>query len=135
MSDTVEGKQVLFGITDAVKTTATSQVGGIVQSATVTKSANETEIQDEDGDHVAIIYHGAKNEISLELITTETPLVLPEIGAEIDFGSVDSIDGVSVGTGNGRAFITSSSSSQSGAETTSVSLTIAHYPAMLADGT
>jgi len=134
MSDTVEGKQVLFGISSDVKTVANSKVGGIVQSATVTKSSNETEIQDEDGDHVAVIYHGAKNEISFELITTDTPLVLPAIGAEIDFGSVTSIDGVSVGTGNGRAFITSSSSSQSGAETTSVSLTIAHYPVMVADG-
>ena len=133
MSDTVEGKSVLFGITNAVKTTANSEVGGIVQSATVTKSANETEIQDEDGDHVAVIYHGAKNEISLELITTETPLALPAIGDNIDFGSVADIDGVDVSSG--RAFITSSSSSQSGAETTSVSLTIAHYPAMLADGT
>ena len=132
MSATVEGKQVLFGITDAVKTTATSQVGGIVQSATVTKSSNETEIQDEDGDHVAVIYHGAKNEISLELITTETPLSLPGIGDEISFGSVTSIDGVDVSAG--RAFISSSSSSQSGAETTSVSLTIAHYPVMVADG-
>jgi hypothetical protein len=133
MSATVEGKQVLFGITDSVKTTATSQVGGIVQSATVTKSANETEIQDEDGDHVAVIYHGAKNEISLELITTDASLSLPAIGSNIDFGAVTDIDGVDVSSG--RAFITSSSSSQSGAETTSVSLTIAHYPAMLADGT
>ena len=133
MSDTVEGKQVLFGITDSVKTVAGTQVGGIVQSATVTKSANETEIQDEDGDHVAVIYHGAKNEISLELITTEDPLDLPAIGGNISFGSVTTIDGVDVSSG--RAFITSSSSSQSGAETTSVSLTIAHYPAMLADGT
>ena len=48
-------------------------------------------------------------------------------------GAVTDIDGVDVSSG--RAFITSSSSSQSGAETTSVSLTIAHYPAMLADGT
>lgn len=133
MSDTVEGKQVLFGITDSVKTVAGTQVAGIVQSATVTKSANETEIQDEDGDHVAVIYHGAKNEISLELITTEDPLDLPAIGSNISFGSVTTIDGVNVSAG--RAFITSSSSSQSGAETTSVSLTIAHYPAMLADGT
>jgi hypothetical protein len=133
MSDTVEGKQVLFGITDSVKTVAGTQVGGIVQSATVTKSANETEIQDEDGDHVAVIYHGAKNEISLELITTEDPLDLPAIGSNIAFGAVTNIDGVDVSSG--RAFITSSSSSQSGAETTSVSLTIAHYPAMLADGT
>ncbi len=132
MSDTVEGKQVLFGITDSVKTVAGTQVGGIVQSATVTKSANETEIQDEDGDHVAVIYHGAKNEISLELITTEDPLDLPAIGSNISFGSVTTIDGVDVSSG--RAFITSSSSSQSGAETTSVSLTIAHYPVMLADG-
>jgi len=132
MSDTVEGKQVLFGITDSVKTVAGTQVGGIVQSATVTKSANETEIQDEDGDHVAVIYHGAKNEISLELITTEDPLDLPAIGSNISFGSVTTIDGVDVSAG--RAFITSSSSSQSGAETTSVSLTIAHYPVMLADG-
>ena len=132
MSDTVEGKQVLFGITDSVKTVAGTQVGGIVQSATVTKSANETEIQDEDGDHVAVIYHGAKNEISLELITTEDPLDLPAIGSNIAFGAVTNIDGVDVSSG--RAFITSSSSSQSGAETTSVSLTIAHYPAMLADG-
>jgi len=133
MSDTVEGKQVLFGITDSVKTVAGTQVGGIVQSATVTKSANETEIQDEDGDHVAVIYHGAKNEISLEIITTETALDLPAIGSNIAFGAVTDIDGVDVSSG--RAFITSSSSSQSGAETTSVSLTIAHYPAMLADGT
>ena len=133
MSATVEGKSVLFGITDAVKTTATSQVAGIVQSATVTKSSNETEIQDEDGDHVAVIYHGAKNEISLELITTATSLSLPAIGSNIAFGAVTDIDGVDVSSG--RAFITSSSSSQSGAETTSVSLTIAHYPAMLADGT
>ena len=132
MSDTVEGKQVLFGITDSVKTVAGTQVGGIVQSATVTKSANETEIQDEDGDHVAVIYHGAKNEISLELITTEDPLDLPAIGSNIAFGAVTNIDGVDVSSG--RAFITSSSSSQSGAETTSVSLTIAHYPVMLADG-
>ncbi len=131
MSDTVEGKQVLFGISSDVKTVANTQVGGIVQSATVTKSSNETEIQDEDGDHVAVIYHGAKNEISLELITTETPLDLPDIGSNIDFGAVTDIDGVAVNSG--RAFITSSSSSQSGAETTSVSLTIAHYPAMLAD--
>ena len=109
MSDTVEGKQVLFGITDSVKTTATGQVGGIVQSATVTKSANETEIQDGDGDHVAVIYHGAKNEISLEIITTETALDLPAIGSNIDFGAVTNIDGVNVGAG--RAFITSSSSS------------------------
>ena len=133
MSDTVEGKQVLFGITDSVKTVAGNQVGGIVQSATVTKSANETEIQDEDGDHVAVIYHGAKNEISLELITTDASLSLPAIGSNIDFGVVTDIDGVNVGAG--RAFVTSSSSSQSGAETTSVSLTIAHYPEMLADGT
>lgn len=132
MSDTVEGKQVLFGITDSVKTVANTQVGGIVQSATVTKSANETEIQDEDGDHVAVIYHGAKNEISLELITTDASLSLPAIGANIDFGAVADIDGVDVSTG--RAFVTSSSSSQSGAETTSVSLTIAHYPEMLTDG-
>lgn len=132
MSATIEGKSVLFGITDAVKTTATTQVAGIVQSATVTKSSNETEIQDEDGDHVAVIYHGAKNEISLELITTETSLSLPAIGDNIDFGTVTDIDGVAVNSG--RAFITSSSSSQSGAETTSVSLTIAHYPEMLADG-
>ena len=133
MSDTVEGKQVLFGISSDVKTVANTQVGGIVQSATVTKSANETEIQDEDGDHVAVIYHGAKNEISLELITTDSSLSLPAIGSNISFGAVADIDGVDVSSG--RAFITSSSSSQSGAETTSVSLTIAHYPAMLADGT
>lgn len=133
MSETVEGKQVLFGISSDVKTVANTQVGGIVQSATVTKSSNETEIQDEDGDHVAVIYHGAKNEISLELITTDASLSLPAIGSNIAFGAVTDIDGVDVS--NGRAFITSSSSSQSGAETTSVSLTIAHYPAMLADGT
>lgn len=126
-----EGRQVLFGISSSVKTVSDSQVAGIVQSASVSKAGNETEIQDEDGDHVAVVYHGRKNEISIELITTESPLDLPDHGDEISFGAVTEIDGVDVSTG--RAFISSSSSSQASASTTSVSLTISHYPLMLAD--
>lgn len=126
-----EGRQVLFGISSSVKTVSDSQVAGIVQSASVSKAGNETEIQDEDGDHVAVVYHGRKNEISIELITTESPLALPDHGDEISFGAVTEIDGVDVS--NGRAFISSSSSSQASASTTSVSLTISHYPLMLAD--
>lgn len=126
-----EGRQVLFGISSSVKTVSDSQVAGIVQSASVSKAGNETEIQDEDGDHVAVVYHGKKNEISIELITTESPLSLPDHGDEISFGAVTEIDGVDVSAG--RAFISSSSSSQASASTTSVSLTISHYPLMLAD--
>lgn len=131
MAANIEGRQVLFGISSPVKTVSDSILAGIVQDASATRDGNVTEIQDEDGDHVTRIDHGAKNEISITLMTTETTLTLPAKGDEVSFGAVTAIDGIAVSSG--RAFIESSSSSQAGAAATSVSLTIAHYPDMAAD--
>lgn len=134
MSASIEGKQVAFGISSAVKSTADDILTGIVQSASASRSINETEVQDEDGDHVAVIYHGKKNEISVDLIALSSSVTTPTPGSEVTFpAGVTSIDGIAVGTGNGRAFITSSSSSQTGASTTTVSFTMSHYPDMEAD--
>jgi len=128
MSASIEGTQVAFGISNSLKSVADDILTGIVQSASASRSINETEVQDEDGDHVAVIYHGKKNEISVDLIALSSSVTTPVPGSEVSFGTVTDIDGIAVNTG--RAFITSSSSSQTGASTTTVSFTMSHYPDM-----
>lgn len=131
MPNTIVGKQVLFGISDSLKTVSDTVISGIVQDASASKTGAVLEIQDEDGDHVTRIDHGKKNTISITVLTTDASLDLPENGAEVNFGAITDIDGIDVSTG--RAFIDDATSSQAGGQTTSASYTISHYPSMQAD--
>jgi hypothetical protein len=128
MAVQVSGKQVSWGIPSAGKTLADSIVEGIVQDFEVSTDGNVEEIPDEDGDFVSRVDHGAKNTVTFSTIVTASSPALPAKGTSVTFASA--IDGVSLNTG--LAFVESASISYAGTSTTTVSITVTHYPGMTA---
>ena len=124
MAVNVEGRQVSWGIVAAGKTISDSLVTGIVQDFELSRDGSVSEIADEDGDLVARVDHGGKNNVTFSaIVTTATPSV-PIKGTEVTFAS--DIDGFTLTTG--RGFIESASIVYSGTSTTTVSFAVTHYP-------
>lgn len=128
MAVQVSGTQVSWGIPSAGKTAADALVEGIVQDFEVTTDGNVSEIADEDGDFVSRVDHGEKNTVTFSSIVTDATPTLPAKGASVTFASA--IDGVALNTG--LSFVESASIAYAGTSTTTVSITVSHYPDMSA---
>jgi hypothetical protein len=128
MAVQVSGTQVSWGIPAAGKTAADSLVEGIVQDFEISTDGNVTEITDEDGDIVSRVDHGAKNTVTFSSLVTDASPSLPAKGDSVTFASA--IDGVDLSTG--LAFVESASIAYAGTNTTTVSITVSHYPVMTA---
>ena len=126
MAVNVSGTQVSWGIPAAGKTVADSVVTGIVQDFEISTDGNVTEITDEDGDFVARVDHGEKNTVTFSTLVTATSPTLPAKGTEVTFAA--DIDGV--GLSSGEAYVESASIAYAGTNTTTVSITVTHYPDM-----
>ena len=128
MGENISGVQVSWGIPDDGKTAADSLVEGIVQDFEISTDGNLTEITDEDGDIVSRVDHGEKNTVSFTTLVTAASPSLPAKGDAVTFSGA--IAGVDVSSGLCR--VEDASISFQGTDTTSVSITITHYPDMSA---
>jgi phytoene dehydrogenase-like protein len=126
MAVQVSGTQVSWGIPSAGKTVADSLVTGIVQDFEISTDGNVTEITDEDGDIVSRVDHGEKNTVTFSTLVTAASPTLPAKGDEVTFAAA--IDGVALNTG--EAYVESASIAYAGTSTTTVSITVSHYPSM-----
>lgn len=128
MAVAIKGKSVSWGIPSAVKTASDALVAGIVEDVKISLGGSTAEITDEDGDIVTRVDHGAKNTVTVQTRVTGTP-VMPAKGAAVTFAAA--IDGVPLNTG--RCFVESAEITYKGNESSTVSITIIHYPGMGAD--
>jgi len=128
MAVQISGTQVSWGIPSALKTDSDSIIEGIVQDIKISVGGNTNEIQDEDGDYVSRVDHGAKNTVTIQtlLVITDPVQVLPAKGDAVTFTAT--ADGVDLTAG--KAFIESAEITYKGVDTTGVSLTVVHYPLM-----
>jgi len=126
MAEKQTGTTVKWGIPSTLKTASDSVVAGIVQSVNPSVDGATTEITDEDGDIVTRIDHGEFNMVSFEAIVTEATPSLPKKGDSVTFSAA--VDGVSLNTG--KVLVESASITHSGANATTVSFTVKHYPHM-----
>lgn len=126
MAVSVSGTTVQWGIPAAGKTAADSLVAGIVQDFEITTDGNVTEITDEDGDFVSRVDHGEKNTVTFSSLVTAASPSLPAKGDSVTFASA--IDGVALDTG--LSFVEDASIAYAGTSTTTVSITVTHYPSM-----
>jgi len=127
MAVQVSGTQVSWGIPADGKTAADSLVEGIVQDFEISTDGNLTEITDEDGDFVSRVDHGEKNTVTFSSLTDTSP-TLPAKGASVTFSAA--INGVALNTG--LSFVEDASIAYAGTNTTTVSITVSHYPDMSA---
>jgi|DEB0MinimDraft_10_1074344.scaffolds.fasta_scaffold05150_4 hypothetical protein len=128
MAVQVSGTQVSWGIPADGKTAADSLVEGIVQDFEISTDGNLTEITDEDGDFVSRVDHGEKNTVTFSSLVTDTSPTLPAKGASVTFSAA--INGVALNTG--LSFVEDASIAYAGTNTTTVSITVSHYPDMSA---
>lgn len=126
MAETISGVQVEWGIPTEGKNAADDLVSGIVQDFEVSVDGNVSEITDEDGDIVSRVDHGEKNTVSFTTLVTTSSPSLPAKGDAVTFSGA--IAGVDVSSGLCR--VEDASISFQGTDTTSVSITITHYPQM-----
>ncbi len=125
MAEDINGVQVSWGIPDSAKTDIDAVVTGIVQDFSVSADGNMTEITDEDGDIVSVVYHGAKNTISFTTTVIGSSAVIPPKGTEITFSA--DINGITLNTA-GETFVDSSDISYTGTGVTTVSISATHFP-------
>lgn len=113
MAKVIKGKQIVWGTDDVTNPLAS----GILTDFSVDHSIQTDEITDEQGDIVSVVLHGAKGEMSLDVIC-EAATTAPAPGAELD------IDGFT----GGKIIAMGSNEkwSRAGAKTLSVKAT--HYP-------
>lgn len=113
MAKLIKGKQVVWG-TDELDNPVGS---GILTDFSVDKSIQADEIPDEQGDIVAVVLHGRKGELSVDVVC-EVATTAPAEGAELD------IDGFT----GGKVIVMGSTEKwvRAGAKTLSVKAT--HYP-------
>lgn len=128
MAVQISGVEVSWGIPSAVKSASDALVTGIVQDVKISVGGSTAEIPDEDGDYVSRVDFGFKNTVTIQTIVTDATPTLPAKGASVTFGSA--VDGVPLNTG--LCFVDSSEITYKGVDTTGVSMTIVHYPAMVA---
>lgn len=126
MAETISGVQVQWGIPADGKSAADGLVTGIVQDFEVSVDGNVSEITDEDGDIVSRVDHGEKNTVSFTSLVTAASPSLPSKGDSVTFSGP--IAGVNLDDGLCR--VEDASISFQGTDTTSVSITITHYPDM-----
>ncbi len=130
MAVEISGKTVSWGIPSAVKTAADSLVEGIVEDVKVAIGGNTTEIADEDGDYVTRVEHGNKNTVTVQTRVTAASPALPAKGTPVTFAAA--VDGVPLNTG--RCFVDSAEITHKGTDSSTVSISIHHYPVMPANG-
>lgn len=126
MAVSIVGTSVEWGIPAEGKTAADSLVAGIVQDFEVTVGGNVNEITDEDGDYVTRVDHGEKNSVTFTSIVTDANATLPPKGDQVTFSTA--IDGVALN--NGECYVEDASITHQGTDTTTVSITVTHYPDM-----
>ena len=132
MAAATKGKQLIWGIPGAIKTSADAILtnSGIVTSFSVESPGGTTVLTDEDDDAVTRIDHNQENKISMEVHCTATT-VKPAKGTEILGSSLGTIDGVVFTTG--RTFIDESKVSYENGGVKKLSISATHYPHMPAD--
>ena len=129
MAVIINGKQVHWGIPSAVKSASDALIEGIVDDVRFSRDGSTTEITDEDGDIVTRVDHGEKTIVTLTTRITATNPILPGKGDEVTFSAA--IDGVALD--QGRSFVESAETTYKGNDTSTASITIHHYPEMLAN--
>lgn len=127
MAATIQGIQVSFGVPSAVSGAIVAFVtAGIVENFQYTRGGNTAEIIDEDGDIVSRVDHGAKIDVSFDVICTTTTTV-PAKGAVI--AGLGTIDGINFGSD--KTFVESVEVTYPAADVKKLSVSAVHYPSMV----
>ena len=113
MAKVIKGKQIVWGTDDVTNPLAS----GILTDFSVDHSIQTDEITDEEGDIVSVVLHGAKGEMSLDVLC-EAATAPPEPGEEL------AIDGFT----GGKILAISSTEKWSRGAAKTISVKATHYP-------
>lgn len=129
MAAKISGREVVWGVPSTVIAGIQTVTGsGIIQSFSIQPGGSTDIVNDEDGDAVTRIDHGAINKINFEVMC-EPDTTLPEKGDEVTL--LGTLEGIDFSTG--RVFVDDPQVTFGNAAVKKISVAASHYPTMGAD--